>query len=115
MALKANVRWLNRKMRKVFSSAEMTNAKIVRDLLAANEIDAILLNENTSSGAYVGIGLVMAEVWVQDESQFQAAKKLVRQFQTANASHMDWPCATCDEINPGTFDVCWNCDSARPD
>ena len=27
----------------------------------------------------------------------------------------EWSCPECDEINPGTFDVCWNCSTPRPE
>ena len=101
-------------MRKVFSSTEAANATIVRDLLAANNIDAVVLNENTAAGAYIGIGLVPAEVWVRDESQIEAARNIIRQSQGASSSEGDWQCTACDEMNPGTFDVCWNCDEAAP-
>ena len=101
-------------MRKVYSSTEAANATIVRDLLAANNIDAVVLNENTAAGAYIGIGLVLAEVWVRDESQFDAARNLIRQSQGVNPPEADWQCTACDEMNPGTFDVCWNCDEAAP-
>lgn len=26
----------------------------------------------------------------------------------------DWKCTGCAEINPGTFDICWNCEELRP-
>jgi hypothetical protein len=26
----------------------------------------------------------------------------------------DWKCVDCDEENPGTFEVCWQCESPRP-
>lgn len=26
----------------------------------------------------------------------------------------DWTCPACDETNPGTFEVCWNCSQESP-
>ena len=27
----------------------------------------------------------------------------------------DWTCTTCNESNPGNFEVCWQCNDNRPD
>lgn len=27
----------------------------------------------------------------------------------------DWTCPACDETNPGTFEICWNCSQEPPD
>lgn len=29
-------------------------------------------------------------------------------------THPDWPCTGCQEHNPESFDVCWNCGLLRP-
>ncbi len=28
---------------------------------------------------------------------------------TTSPDKPDWTCSACDEENPGTFDICWNC------
>jgi hypothetical protein len=96
-------------MEKVFSSPELSNAAIVRDLLLTNGINAVLLNENMSGTVAVGIGLVLAEVWVKDEAKISSAKALIRDYQSDESSKNRWVCRSCQEENPGSFEICWNC------
>lgn len=28
---------------------------------------------------------------------------------------VDWTCSECGEVNPGPFEICWKCETPRPD
>ena len=60
-------------MKKIFTSQNLTRCDLVRGLLEANGIEAVLKNEhacNTAAASIVG-GLAFAwpEVWVNDEDE----------------------------------------------
>jgi len=100
-------------MKKVFSSPELSNAAIVRDLLVSNGISANLLNENAAGTMVVGAGIVLAEVWVNDEKNVSSAQKLIRDYQSDESNKSDWLCQSCHEENPGSFSICWSCGGER--
>ena len=37
------------------------------------------------------------------------------QIAAARADQGEWTCPQCNESVPGHFDLCWNCEAARPD
>ena len=100
-------------MQKVYASTELSNAVIVRDLLASNGIDAFVFNENAAGTMVVGAGIVHAEVWVETLRQATRAKQLIREYQADESHEEHWACAACQEENPGSFAVCWSC--GRPE
>jgi hypothetical protein len=100
-------------MQKVFSSSELSNAAIVRDLLVSNGISANLVNENAAGTMVVGAGIVLAEVWVNDEEKVSTAQKLIREYQSDESHKIIWSCQSCKEENPGSFSICWNCGGDR--
>ena len=96
-------------MQKVFSSSDLINAAIVRDLLESNRISATLLNENAAGTMVVGAGIVLAEVWVTDDKDISLARKLIRDYQSDESHKSIWTCQSCLEENPGSFSICWKC------
>ena len=52
-------------------------------------------------------GETWVELWVQDADE-PAAVKQIEAIQTQTVRD-DWLCNTCQEKNPATFEVCWQC------
>lgn len=48
------------------------------------------------------------ELWVTHDSKAEAAERLIKN--TLEQSERDeWACDHCQESNPATFEVCWQC------
>ena len=54
----------------------------------------------------------LPEIWLQDDTQFDLAKTLLREWQ--HLKHHHWACLACGEIVEGPFEQCWNCCAQRP-
>jgi Putative prokaryotic signal transducing protein len=54
----------------------------------------------------------LPEIWLQDDSQFDTARKLLAEWQ--HLPHRHWACPGCREIVEGPFETCWNCGQAMP-
>lgn len=54
----------------------------------------------------------LPEIWLQDDSQFELARQLLRDWQ--HLPHHHWLCAGCGESVDGPFDQCWNCGTPKP-
>lgn len=96
----------------VFSSLNVAEVHLVRDLLAREGIPARLRNHLLAPLAgEVPMNEVRAEVRV-DAEHAAAAEAIV-----AEARHprgVDRPCPACGEENPPGFEICWNCGADVP-
>lgn len=54
----------------------------------------------------------LPEIWVQDDAQFEPAKKAFADLQ--RVPQRNWVCAKCGERVEGGFEQCWNCLSPMP-
>jgi hypothetical protein len=98
-------------MRKVFSSHEVGETSLVRDALVPNGIAAAILNEHSGRSA-VPAFRPPAEVWIEDDSDYENARRIVGET-LATLDRADtappWICSNCREENPQSFDACWSC------
>lgn len=101
-------------MKRVFSSIEISEAVLVRDALLRQNIEATI--ENQYAGTVIPAFRPPAEVWIGNDADFQSAREIVKATIArldSTANDQWWPCAHCKEQNPESFEVCWNCGSAR--
>jgi hypothetical protein len=57
-----------------------------------------------------------AEVWVSDDGDYEIARRIVVDTISTidrNSEGEPWPCASCHEENPQSFDICWSCGHAK--
>ena len=105
-------------MQKLFSAGSYIEAQLIRGYLEQAGIEVQIVNENSSGtpGTPHWALPVAAEIWVMNDSQKQEAERLLQEYfaNQAGDAGTDWACGQCNEMNPGSFDVCWNCSAARP-
>lgn len=53
------------------------------------------------------------ELWVTRERDYEKAKTVLESTFAAG-QELDWDCPQCGEENSGAFEVCWQCQHARP-
>ena len=95
-------------MRNIFVAETVTEAAVVRNMLAANGIDARLVERSTS--AYPELA---TEVWIPHDAHREQALELIRELYSKSAATDLWSCAACAEPNPTQFELCWACGKAR--
>ncbi|MBX2849321.1 MAG: DUF2007 domain-containing protein [Acidiferrobacterales bacterium] len=97
-------------MQRVFTKDDRFEVNAMRALLESHGIDTLLKNEFTSSiMGEVPFFDTWPEIWVAEEDVL-AAKRHITDAQNQIAMEKpDWHCEKCEEENPGTFELCWNC------
>jgi hypothetical protein len=96
-------------VKKVHAAATLAEAHLLVDLLADRGIRARIFNANASSLAgELPIDAALPQVWVDDPAHAERARALIDDF-SRSPSKPTRKCAACDEDNPGSFDLCWNC------
>jgi putative signal transducing protein len=98
-------------MRKVFSSNEVSETALVRDALVHHGVAVIIQNEYSGRSAVPGFR-PPAEVWVRRDDDYENARRVVIDTITTLHSKSDtkpWVCSNCEQENPQSFDICWNC------
>lgn len=102
-------------MRKVFSSNEPTETMLVRDALVHHGIEVTIQNQISGRSA-VPEFRPEAEIWLEDERDYEPAKRIVTQT-LANIDSTEeqppWTCSGCNEENPHSFELCWSCGKAK--
>lgn len=100
-------------MKQVFTDQNIALVGSVRSYLQDQGIACQLRNEHTSSVmGEVSFFLVWPEIWVADADAAQALE-LLKEIRKPLAQGEDWVCANCQERNPVTFEVCWQCNTAN--
>ena len=58
---------------------------------------------------------VYPEVWIENEEDWERARSLVRNFeQVVTRNKGVVRCPQCNEENPATFEICWQCGTPMP-
>lgn len=93
-------------MLRVYQGSGPTDAWLVRDWLARNDIEAQVRGQHLLS--LVGdVPLAWPSVWV-DERDTERAKAAIAVFEGPQLVHPDWKCV-CGESNGPVFAACWSC------
>jgi hypothetical protein len=105
----------------VYSAANLLEAHQVKNVLQDEGIAAKVVGEALQTAAgELPIGWTTApRLWVA-QADYETARQIIdnweRERQTAKPiqSPPPWVCSHCGEEVPGEFDICWNCQSAKP-
>jgi putative signal transducing protein len=81
----------------------------VHSLLEANNIDSHLRNMNLTGGiGELPLNECWPEVWVNDDSDFQFAERLIENALSISEQSEPWRCQ-CGESIESQFEICWSC------
>ena len=102
-------------MRQVYTSQDSAQVGYYKSILDEAGIPSFIRNENTNNPDVCGAGFWPALCVIQD-SDYHEAVRLLKSQQTAEVVRKDeWKCPSCPEINPPNFELCWNCNTLRPE
>jgi len=95
-------------MERFYQATTLQEAYLLRDLLIQAGVAAYLLNEH-AQGALGSLPFVEAypELWLADAEQRNEAEAVLARYE--GAVRTVCTCPACSEVNPGNFDICWNC------
>ncbi len=97
-------------MKRVYTNENRFDVDAMRAMLESHGVPTMLKNEFTAGiMGEVPFFETWPEIWVPDDWQAQAVR-LIQQLQVQITAKSDWKCEQCNEENPGTFEICWNCE-----
>jgi hypothetical protein len=90
----------------------------VQALLAAELVPHFPVTEKTVGEVYGGQSMTVGRLRVASEFYFEVLWLLQQaraEMRAARAAgwHRRWRCPGCGELNPGHFEICWNCQNER--
>ncbi len=99
-------------MKKLFTHENRLILFNVKNLLAGEGIETVVVNEFAGGG----VGDLPAfdtwpELWIENETQYDRAQEIL-QAVLAEERGSDWFCRGCHERNAAAFGICWNCGRA---
>ena len=101
---------------KKYTAANLTEAYLIQGLLEQESISVTILGENLT----IAVGGLPADVYHVDllieESQYTKALNIILEYENKLKSSLEildnWKCDNCDNLNPNSFEICWNCQSS---
>ena len=104
-------------MKPLHTAAHATEAHLICGYLESEGVDAVVRGEYLAGG--IGeLPAGLCKVWVVQDTDFDRADQLLRDFLQGNAArlraHDGWHCAHCGETIEGQFTACWSCGNVRP-
>ena len=96
----------------IYKAANSCEAHFIKGLLKQYKIESELLGENL----FIGVGELPVDVLQIDilvpKDQIKKSKNIISNYEnnlSLDESKEDWVCPYCEEINPSSFEICWNC------
>ena len=105
-------------MQKLYEARDSLEAQLLKDRLQAQHIPAVVLGDGLLGGAGELPAMVFPTVWVVESRDLAPAKRVLADFLGAPAPEgagRAWVCPGCGERVEATFDLCWQCGTARPE
>ncbi|MFO0837716.1 MAG: hypothetical protein U1D55_04255 [Phycisphaerae bacterium] len=87
-------------------------------VLSSEQVPYIPLNNRSLPEIVMGTSPLGARLLVPSEFYWDARYHLSaaarRAIEARSQARAEWRCPACGEDNPGHFEICWNCEAARP-
>jgi hypothetical protein len=103
-------------MQLLYSSLNLLEIHHLKNLLETERIRCHIRNELLSRLAgEIPFTECAPQLWLEDERDFERAKRIVAGFGTNPIPKTPWQCANCGEALEGQFSACWHCGAPRPE
>lgn len=102
-------------MKLIYTHENVMLVHSAKNILEQNNIESALKNEYSApNGANLGISNIFLELWVVNDEDYIRAREIIEREIVNPEPQAMWICSQCKEENAGSFDFCWNCQSAKP-
>ncbi|MGC3959855.1 MAG: DUF2007 domain-containing protein [Verrucomicrobiota bacterium] len=99
-------------MKRIFISPDTAELGLLRNILQHAGIRCVELNEHLAQTLPVTV--FQAELWVEEESDYDEAVALTRQWVNPDpVTGSSWTCSRCGEELGAQFGKCWKCGTRR--
>ncbi|MCL1141592.1 putative signal transducing protein [Shewanella gaetbuli] len=94
----------------LLTGGNLLQAHTWKGLLETSGIGVDLRGEALMGGVgELPVDMQTVELWI-DAEHLPAAKNLLANLDVV---HPQWQCVQCNEVNDGSFELCWQCSSPR--
>jgi hypothetical protein len=100
-------------MKRLTTAPNLALATLWADLLSHAGVPTTVQRQYASSIAgEVPVDQTLPELWVEDDAQLEAARRLLHELRHPPTRR--WRCPGCGELIEGPFEQCWNCGTSMP-
>ena len=98
--------------KKIYKAADSKEAHFISGLLKTYSIESKLLGQDLSIGiGELPLEVIQVSIFVHNEN-INKAKKIIENYEKnllSDDNIKNWKCKFCKNSNPGSFEICWNC------
>lgn len=99
-------------MKRIFTSPDSAELDLLKNILEKAGVRCVEINEQMAR--LIPSAPFQAELWVENDADYQAALALVREWQRpTHDTAASWTCCRCDERLGSQFSKCWKCGTTR--
>ena len=102
--------------KKIYKAADSKEAHFISGLLKTYSIESKLLGQDLSIGiGELPVEVIQVSIFVHKDD-IKEAKKIIENYEKILLSDDDvkhWKCKFCKSSNPGSFEICWNCNKEQ--
>ena len=98
---------------KIYKAANLSEAHILEGLLEAESVKVQFLGEGLSVAAgELPLEVLQIDMYVKQKDK-EKAQELISKYESnvKIENSKSWLCSKCEKLNPGTFEICWKCNS----
>lgn len=95
-------------MLKVYVADTLVDGQLVLDQLRSDGVPAELFHQN-GAGGLGDLPVVNPEVWIRRNQDLDKATRVIQRLNNQQTMSGMQHCSNCDESNPPTFEICWQC------
>lgn len=101
-------------MKELYTNMDSSRIGLYKSILDEAGIASYIQNENTAQLVNMISPIFQPTLCIVDDDRYDEAVALLKPLNYKETSELpDWTCAQCSESNPGSFEVCWNCENER--
>ena len=102
-------------MRDLLTSLDSTRLGFYKSILEGAGIPCFIRNETTAQLTNIFIMPLQPTLCLVNDADYEQAGALLRPYSSGTpSSSEEWLCSSCKESNPASFELCWNCQAAKP-
>ena len=100
-------------MQLIYTHPNLLIVGAMRNALDEIGIDTEIRNDILGGAAgEIAPGETWIELWLINDEQASAAIRRIQEIEHQPADE-EWDCHHCEESNPSTFELCWQCQTQR--
>ena len=100
-------------MKHIYTHDNIVVLHSAKNILELHGIESFVKNEHSMPvGPSHGINNVFLELWILNDNDYNKASAVIENEVENQVPKDSWQCGSCGEVNDGSFELCWKCQTA---